>query len=287
MENEVSRRIAILGGGNIARALVEGWLASGIRRPGELSVTRRRPELLQDLAERSVRVLSDNREAVREAGIVVLAVQPGQLRGVLEEIGPALDRDRHLLVSVVSGASIDEIRAASGSAVPVVRAMPNTGIAVCESMTCLAADEGGAARLDEVRALFDAVGRTLVIQEEMMTGATALCACGIAFFLRSVRAASQGGTEIGFHPEEAMLLAAQTAKGAASLLVSGPVHPEREIDRVTTPRGCTIAGLNEMEHHGFSSAFIKAILVSARKAERLYRGASDEPAGRRRRPQRA
>ena len=103
-----------------------------------------------------------------------------------------------------------------------------------------------------------------------MVSATALCACGIAFFLRAIRAASQGGIEIGFHPEEAFLLAAQTAKGAAALLLKGEAHPEAEIDRVTTPRGCTIAGLNEMEHRGFSSAFIKAILASAEKADRLY-----------------
>jgi pyrroline-5-carboxylate reductase len=104
----------------------------------------------------------------------------------------------------------------------------------------------------------------------MMVGATALCACGIAFFLRSVRAASQGGIEIGFHPEDALLLAAQTARGAASLALRDNQHPESEIDRVTTPRGCTIAGLNEMEHQGFSSAMIKGFVLSARKAGVLF-----------------
>ena len=103
-----------------------------------------------------------------------------------------------------------------------------------------------------------------------MEAATALCACGVAFFLRSIRAASQGGIEIGFHPDEALLMAAQTARGAASLLIRDGSHPEPEIDRVTTPRGCTIAGLNEMEHRGFSSAMIKGIVTSARKAAELY-----------------
>ncbi len=264
------RRISIIGGGNIARALVEGWLVSGTRRPEELLVTRRSTELLRDLAERGVNVLSDNGEAVRRSDVVVLAVQPQQLPAVLGEIGPALDPERHLLISVVSGATTADIRAAAGVRLPVVRAMPNTGITVCESMTCLAAGQEDEAWLERVAPLFEAVGRTLVIREELMVSATALCACGIAFFLRSIRAASQGGTEIGFHPEEAALLAAQTAKGAAALLVSGVTHPEREIDRVTTPRGCTIAGLNEMEHRGFSSALIKAILASARKADQLY-----------------
>ena len=103
-----------------------------------------------------------------------------------------------------------------------------------------------------------------------MIPATALCACGVAFFLRSIRAASQGGIEIGFHPEDALLLAAQTARGAAALLLDEGGHPESQIDQVTTPRGCTIAGLNEMEHRGFSSAMIKGILVSAQKAGTLY-----------------
>jgi pyrroline-5-carboxylate reductase len=102
-----------------------------------------------------------------------------------------------------------------------------------------------------------------------MTPATALCACGVAFFLRSIRAASQGGIEIGFHWDDALLMAAQTAKGAAELLLQSKTHPESEIDKVTTPRGVTISGLNEMEHQGFSSAMIKGIVTSAQKAEKL------------------
>ena len=137
-------------------------------------------------------------------------------------------------------------------------------------MTCLSADPEGIGGLDEAEALFKGVGLTLRIEDEMMVGATALCACGIAFFLRSVRAASQGGIEIGFHPEAALLLAAQTARGAASLALRDNQHPESEIDRVTTPRGCTIAGLNEMEHQGFSSAMIKGFVLSAEKAAALF-----------------
>ena len=104
-----------------------------------------------------------------------------------------------------------------------------------------------------------------------MLSATALAGCGIAFFLRAIRAASQGGTQIGFHSEEAMLLAAQTARGAASLLLETSGHPESEIDKVTTPRGCTIEGLNEMEHHGFSSALITGIVTSNAKAATLFK----------------
>ena len=189
---------------------------------------------------------------------------------MLSDIADDLDPKRHRVISVVSGVSIAQTRAGLGDRVPLVRAMPNTAVAIGESMTCLAADEASEGALEEAQELFDLVGRTLVIQEEMMAPATALCACGVAFFLRCIRAASQGGIEIGFHPEEALLLAGQTARGAASLSLRENSHPEGEIDRVTTPRGCTIVGLNEMEHRGLSSALIKGLIVSARAAEQLY-----------------
>jgi len=265
-------RIAILGAGNIGQALAQGWVVAGLREPGEITLTRRRREFLADFEARGYRTSTDNRSAAAEAEIVVLAVQPQQLPELLEEIRDVLDPARHILLSVASGATIAKIRAVVGAGVPIVRAMPNTGIAIGESMTCLAADAESQVGLEVARQLFDAVGRTLVIREDLMGSATALCACGVAFFLRAIRAASQGGIEIGFHPDEAFLLAAQTAKGAAALLLGGDssAHPESEIDRVTTPRGCTIVGLNELEHNGFSSAFIKAILASAKKSDQLY-----------------
>lgn len=264
------REIAILGGGNIGRALARGWVASGQREPQEITVTRRRVDLLAEMAQAGFRVEGDNQAAVRGAAIVVLAVQPQQLVDLLREIAPDLDPERQLVISVVSDVTIADIQAHIGEPVRVVRAMPNTAIGIRESMTCLCARPGCEGALAEARALFDGVGRTAIIPEELMTAATALCACGVAFFLRSIRAASQGGIEIGFHPEEALGMAAQTARGAASLLLTGTSHPESEIDRVTTPRGCTIAGLNEMEHQGFSSALIKGILVSAKKAAGLF-----------------
>lgn len=264
------RRIAILGAGNIGQALATGWVSAGIRDPDEIVLTRRDADRLEALAEEGFRVTPDNRSAVDGARVVVLAVQPQQLGDLLEEIAPALDPDRHLLISVVSDVTIGDVQGRIGAPVQVVRAMPNTAIAIGESMTCLSAAEGADAALEEARELFDAVGETLEIREELMVSATALGACGIAFFLRAVRAASQGGIEIGFHPDEALRLAAQTARGAASLLREEGSHPESELDKVTTPRGCTIAGLNEMEHQGFSSALIKGIVVSAEKADELY-----------------
>ncbi|MEX2530623.1 MAG: pyrroline-5-carboxylate reductase [Gemmatimonadota bacterium] len=263
-------KLAIFGGGNLGTALATGWVRAGIASPGEIRITRRRPERLSDLEALGFRVGWDNLEALRHAPLVVLAVQPQQISQLADEIREALDPQRHRLISVVSGVPLAELHRLLGTDLPILRAMPNTAVAIGESMTCLSTDPTNGSLLEEAHRLFDGVGHTLEIPEEMMVPATALCACGVAFFLRSIRAASQGGIEIGFHPSEALLMAAQTAKGAASLLLREGHHPEPEIDRVTTPRGCTIAGLNEMEHRGFSSALIKGIVLSAAKAEGLY-----------------
>jgi pyrroline-5-carboxylate reductase len=262
--------LAIIGTGNIGRAIALGFVSAGRFEPSQIILTRRKVELLEDLAGKGFRTQSDNRDAVRSAGLVLVAVEPQQIDAVLDEIGPDLDPRRHVLVSVVSGASIRAIVDRLGRDLPVVRAMPNTGTALGRSMTCVATNSDRQDGRDMVVSLFDCVGRTLIIDEELMTPATALCACGIAFFLRAIRAAAQGGIEIGFHSREALTMAAQTALGAASLMLEHGRHPEHEIDSVTTPRGCTISGLNEMEHRGFSSAMIKGITTSARKADQLY-----------------
>jgi len=263
-------RVAILGGGNLGVALARGWARAGRFLPSQVTVTRRNPDRLAYLREEGYAVGASSAQAVRDADIVVIAVQPQQLDALLAEIAPQIVSGRHRIISVVSGVSIADIRRTLGPDLDVVRAMPNTAVMIGESMTCLAGSEHPGEALEEARSLFDLVGRTLVIPEGMIVPATALCACGIAFFLRVIRAAMQGGIEIGFHPEDAALLAAQTARGAAALSLQEGAHPEREIDRVTTPRGCTIAGLNEMEHNGLSSAMIKGIVASAHAAAGLY-----------------
>ncbi len=265
-------RVSILGGGNIGQALARGLLRSGRFSKPSVIVTRRQPHLVEQLARNGFTATTDNPSAVSRARLVVLAVRPQQLDSLLHEIRDAIDPRQHVLVSVASGVSIDAIVEQVGKRVPVIRAMPNMAVAIGESMTCLAAKDGAGQALSRTRALFDRVGKTIVIEEELMVPATALCACGVAFFLRAVRAASQGGIEIGFHSNEALLMAAQTAKGAAALMLSSEHHPESEIDKVTTPRGCTIAGLNQMEHQGFSSAMIKGIITSAESAGQLYSG---------------
>lgn len=269
-------RIAVLGAGNIGSAIARGLAKAAVVPPGHVTMTRRKAEHLEAYRHEGFNTGTDNREALRQADLVVVAVTPQQLNGLLSEIREAIEPRRHTIISVVSGATIAEIRAQLGSTVPVIRAMPNTAIAIQESMTCLSTDDAHAEALPLVKQMFDALGQTLVIDEALMVPATALCACGIAFFLRAVRAASQGGIEIGFHAEEALLMAAQTARGAASLLLQAGSHPESEVDKVTTPQGCTISGLNQMEHHGFSSALIKGITTSAAKAAVLYSPKSGE-----------
>ena len=265
------QHIAILGSGNIGLSLAKGLVKGGIYQPGQIVLTRRNLPALSTLAAQGYQTTGDNAAAVSRADIVVLAILPQQLNKLLDEIKAAINPGKHLLISVVSGVSCHDIRKHLGLDVQVVRAMPNTAIAIGHSMTCIATDNASAANVELVSSMFNTVGVSIQINEELMTSATALCACGIAFFLRSIRAASQGGTEIGFHAHDALKMAAQTAKGAADLLLQLASHPEQEIDKVTSPKGCTIAGLNEMEHNGFSSAMIKGIKISAEKAGALYK----------------
>jgi pyrroline-5-carboxylate reductase len=135
-------------------------------------------------------------------------------------------------------------------------------------MTCLAYADATAEQVGKVQSIFDQLGRTVIIDEKLMDAATVLGACGTAFAMRYIRANIQGGIEIGFDAKTASLIAAQTVLGAADLLLQTGSHPEAEIDKVTTPRGCTIAGLNEMEHQGFSSSLIKGISTSYEKIQK-------------------
>ncbi len=267
----INKKITILGSGNIGLSLAKGLVKASISHPRNITLTRRNLAALQMQADAGFQISNHNLQAVREADIVIIAVLPQQLNRLLEEIKPGISIQKQLFISVISGVSCADICKQLEAEVQVVRAMPNTAIAIGQSMTCIATDNASAENLNLVKSMFDTVGVSIEINEELMTSATALCACGIAFFLRSIRAASQGGTEIGFHAHDALKMAAQTAKGAADLLLQLASHPEQEIDKVTSPKGCTIAGLNEMEHNGFSSAMIKGIKTSAVKAGELYK----------------
>ncbi len=263
------QKIVIIGTGNLGRSIAEGIVDKGVSKAENVTLTRRDLSSLPDLLEKGYKATSNNREAVSASDIILLCVQPNQLNEVLAEINNQLT-EKQLLISVITGISIADITAQMDKAIPVVRAMPNTAIAIGESMTCIASNnlEG----LDVTKKLFNALGQTLVIEEELMQAATVLGASGIAFFMRYLRAATQGGVQMGFDSRDAQLIAMQTAKGAASLVLEHHSHPEVEIDKVTTPQGCTIEGLNEMEHKGFSSALIQGIMTSYYRITKMKKG---------------
>jgi pyrroline-5-carboxylate reductase len=266
-----ANKISIIGGGNLGAAIARGLVVSGGFQMGAITITRRSEQALDVLKQEGFATTIDNVAAIEDAGLVVIAVRPKQMDAVLNELSGHLDPGKQVLVSTVSDVRIEDIQKHVGVGIAIIRAMPNIGVAVSESMTCLACLESTpAATRDRVREVFGQLGIVAFVEEEQMTPATALCACGVAFFLRAIRAAAQGGVQVGFHADEAIRLAAQTAKGAAELILASGQHPESLIDTVTTPLGITIAGLNEMEHQGFSSAMIRGIVLSAEKAGGLY-----------------
>jgi pyrroline-5-carboxylate reductase len=264
-------KATILGAGNIGMALAEGLVQSGTCKKQEVTLTKRNLKSLTELQKKGFKTNQSNIEAIKYADTIFVCVLPQQLNEVLEEIQPAIDAKKQLIVSVVTGAHTSVFKEILGDRIRIIRAMPNTAMKVRESMTCLSSANATQKDMSMVQELFNTMGQSIVIEEGMMSAATALCACGIAFFLRIIRAASQGGVEIGFHAGDALRIASQTALGAAKLLTENKSHPEQEIDKVTSPKGCTIAGLNEMEHQGLSSAMIKGIKLSATIANNLYK----------------
>lgn len=260
----MGKKIAIIGGGNLGTAIAEGLLKSRFSKAAELVVTKRNTATLKTLKEKGVNVTDDNSTAVRKSEVVILAVKPYQVSEVLNGVKKELTPGK-LLISVVTGVSIEDMQGIIGKKIPVFRAMPNTAIAIQESMTCISSQEAAKEDTVYVHELFGKLGKVVTIDEKLMEASTILGACGTAYAMRYIRASIQGGIEIGFDATTASLIAAQTVKGAAELLLQKGTHPEQEIDKVTTPKGCTIAGLNEMEHQGFSSSLIRGIVASYKK----------------------
>ena len=261
----MSKKIAIIGGGNLGTAIAEGLISSGFILPEHIIITKRNIGTLKSLEEKGVLVSNNNVEAVQYADWVILAVKPFQVKEILQTLKPHLVAGRHVLVSVITGVWIKDIQEIVGSEFTLFRAMPNTAIAIRESITCICKHNASTEQVGYVADMFNQLGKTAFIEEKLMDAATVLGACGTAFAMRYIRANIQGGIEIGFDVATASLIAAQTVKGAAELLLTRHTHPEQEIDKVTTPKGCTIAGLNEMEHQGFSSSLIKGVITSYKK----------------------
>jgi pyrroline-5-carboxylate reductase len=261
------KKIAIIGGGNLGTAMAEGLVSSGFCKPTDLVVTKRNTNTLKALKDKKIGVSTDNAHAVKKTDVIILAVKPFQVNEVLEGIRKELTPGK-VLISVVTGVTIDEMDAVIKKKLPIFRAMPNTAIAIQQSMTCICSRDASVEQVKYVNELFNTLGKVVTINEQLMEAATVLGACGTAFAMRYIRANIQGGIEIGFDAATASLIAAQTVKGAADLLLTNGSHPEQEIDKVTTPKGCTIAGLNEMEHQGFSSSLIRGVVSSYKKIAR-------------------
>jgi pyrroline-5-carboxylate reductase len=257
-------KIAIIGGGNLGSAIAEGLLKSKFCKAAEITITKRNIAPLKSLSESGVNITTNNNEAVKKSDLILLAVKPFQVAEVIAGLKKDITA-KHVLVSVITGVSLNDLNEMVKKKNPVFRAMPNTAIAIQESMTCISHSNAAPDQIQFVKKLFETLGKVTLIEDKLMDAATVLGACGTAYAMRYIRANIQGGIEIGFDSVTANLIAAQTVKGAAELLLQKGTHPEQEIDKVTTPKGCTIAGLNEMEHQGFSSSLIKGIATSYNK----------------------
>lgn len=255
-------KIAIIGCGNIGLSLLYGLLKEKSIPASNIIVTRRNISELAWLEPKGVRLSSDNVVALKDSDLVLIAVKPYNIAEVLKEIKDYLNPDRHILISVTAGTTLSQITSMIGISMPVFRAMPNISSSVGKSVSCICHNAEGKKDIEYVRQLFENFGTTMTIDEELMQAATILGACGVAYVLRFIRAMIQGGIQIGFDAKTASAIVNQTVKGAAELLIESKEHPEFEIDKVTTPKGCTIVGLNEMEHNGFSSSLIKGIVAS-------------------------
>lgn len=260
-------KFAIIGAGNIGSAIVEGFLKTGVIKPENIFITDQRPEPLEYFKSKGLHTGKDNFKAVSFADFVILAVKPYIVKSVLEEIKSKLVDSRHVLISIAAGITIKNIEDVTGR-MPIFRTIPNTAISVQESMTFITEANSNKEQQEMVQKIFDQLGSTMFITEDMMNAATVIGSCGTAFVMRFIRATVEGGVQIGFKPEVAQKIIAQTALGAAKILLETNGHPEQEIDKVATPNGMSIMGLNEMEHNGFSSSVIKGVISAYHKVSR-------------------
>lgn len=265
-------KITIIGAGNIGSAIARGLIKGSLVAASDITCTVHSEETYERLknANFGFRLLRDNVEAVKEADIIILAVKPWRIEEVLIQIRPVLKFDKQLVVSVAAGISFDELNsfligkmAYDYDAPPAIfRVMPNTAIEVMSSMTFVSARNASDEQTEKVLSLFRELGNAMLVEERLMGPGTALASSGIAFAMRYIRAAIEGGVELGFYPKEAQEIVVHTVKGAVDLLIANRSNPEAEIDKVTTPGGVTIKGLNEMELSGFTSSVIRGLKAS-------------------------
>lgn len=255
-------KIAIIGAGNMGSAIARG-LARGYQVQGhEIVVSNPSNEKLERLKADFPNIITtnDNIEAAANADIIIVAVKPWLIEKVL---GPLRLKRTQILVSLAAGVCFDDLAHYCGEPeMAIFRVIPNTAIAERASMTLISARNASDIQKKLLTDMFDEMGLTMIIQESKIAAATALTSCGIAYVLKYVQAAMQAGVEMGIAPKEAKKMVAQSLEGAAKLLLNKDAHPSVEIDKVTTPGGITIKGINELEHAGFTSAVIKAMKAS-------------------------
>ena len=255
-------KIAIIGAGNMGGAIARGISKSKQFATDSLVVSNPNTGKLEALKEECplITTTQNNLEAAKGSDIVMLAVKPWLIQSVLRELKL---KEKQILVSIASGITFEQLaHELVDPEMPMFRIIPNTAISEQQSMTLIATRNTTAKMEEMITNLFNEMGITMIVSEEKLEAATALSSCGIAYVLKYIQAAMQAGVEMGIRPNDAMKMVAQSAKGAATLILNSQTHPSIEIDKVTTPGGITIKGVNELDHAGFTSAIIKAMKAS-------------------------
>jgi pyrroline-5-carboxylate reductase len=264
------KKIALLGTGNMAEALVKGLLRAGTANADEILCAEPRAERREEIAARyGVATLGSNLEATEQADVVVLSVKPQTMEQLLDEIAPAVDH-RKLVISIAAGVSIAAIARKLGAGVRIVRTMPNTPALVGAGATALARGAHATdADLEQARALFQSVGTTVIVEEQALDAVTGLSGSGPAFLFLVIEALADGGVKVGLARPVAMALAAQTVLGSAKLVLETGEHPGRLKDQVTSPGGTAIAGVHALEQGGLRAALIAAVEAATKRSREL------------------
>lgn len=260
--------IAIIGTGNMGGAIARGLIKSGMYRPEEIICTAKTEKTIKKIREYNaqIRIGHNNAEAAAEADIIMLAVKPWLIGDVMEEIRESIKQQ--IIVSIAAGITLESLAEMisptqdNKGSIPLFRIVPNTAVEALCGVTFIARQGASDEQTEQMKQLFSALGYAMVVEEKLIPAGTSLASCGIAFAMRYIRAAMEGGVELGFRPEEAARIVEHTVKGAATLLLENDTHPEAEIDKVTTAGGITIKGLNAMEQSGFTAAVIEGLKAS-------------------------
>lgn len=267
------KKVAVLGAGKIGGILLKALLEKGLLTPKTTRATVQHADRAEALSKQwGVPVGISNREAVSGADIVLVCVKPTVVAEVMKQIRPKLSR-KQLVISVAASVSTSQIEEAAGKEIPVVRAMPNTPSVLGCGMTALVKGKFADARhADIARALFDVVGRTVIVDEKHMDAVTGLSASGPAYIYIILEALAEAGVKVGLPRDVATLLAAQTTMGAATVVLETGDHPALLKDAVTTPAGCTIDGIMELEEGKLRVTLIKAVVKAVQRAKELANG---------------